>query len=125
MRTPVCTHLLNIVVNHVRIGRQCLFGQFFKGAVRKPVVRIHVHYVVPGGLEDAGLAGLRKTAVFLVDDNHLPLRELFKHIGQNFHGSVRSAVVHKDELHVLPTLGEQAASAVGNICFNPVNGHYN
>ena len=107
MGAAIGLYLLNVVMNYVGIGLNGLTGKFFNGTRHYPVVGIHMHYIVSGRGFNPALPCLRKAAVFLIHNLHIPARKLFQDRLQHFHAAVRGAVIDKDKLRVLPALGQK------------------
>jgi len=119
--------LIDIVGHHqikrlfvVEVGAQ-LGQDLLQGIGVQPVIRVHDLEVDSGGIADALVDALAVAAVFLMDDADDGGVLFGVGIG-DLAGVVLGAVIHKDDLGVLPC-GEQGLDAMVHICGRVVARH--
>ena len=116
------------IVGHHQVKGLCIaevgaqLGQdLLQGIGVQPVIRVHDFEVDAGGIADALIDALAVAAVLLMDDADDV--GVFFSVGiGDLAGVVLGAVIHKDDLGVLPR-GEQSLNAMVHICGRVVARH--
>ena len=119
---PAAAEFLHDVENHqVRLLFQRRCDQFFHRVRVDVIVRIDLQDIIPFRQGDTVLAGERLSFVFLGDDPAIPVGIRFQHPAEHLDGTVRAAVIHKNELDGGISLHQEAPGAGLNIVLHAID----